>query len=167
MSKVPRDIIQTLHSLNHKFVNHEEQDTFECLQHLLTVLQQEVVRSVYRRQKGSLECIMDEDDASEVSGELISASEVDNEIPAATSVNPLHRLSFSETSTTNLSGWDVLYNPKKAINGIFSKRKASADMNIPMAPKYPFRGMTASVLQCLQCLHKVFYCFYYNFSIFW
>ncbi|XP_035708703.1 ubiquitin carboxyl-terminal hydrolase 30 homolog isoform X2 [Folsomia candida] len=128
MSKVPRDIIQTLHSLNHKFVNHEEQDTFECLQHLLTVLQQEVVRSVYRRQKGSLECIMDEDDASEVSGELISASEVDNEIPAATS---------------------------KAINGIFSKRKASADMNIPMAPKYPFRGMTASVLQCLQCLHKL------------
>jgi len=29
------------------------------------------------------------------------------------------------------------------------------DLNIPIVPKFPFRGLTANVLQCLQCLHKL------------
>lgn len=107
----------------------------------------------------------------QVSGELISVSEVESELPSSSAaavaatvippVNPHPRLSITE-STSNLSGWDILYDPKKAVNGIFSKRKASADANIPLAPKYPkypFRGMTANVLQCLQCLHRVLFYF--------
>jgi len=29
------------------------------------------------------------------------------------------------------------------------------DLNIPVVPKFPFRGLTANFLQCLQCLHKL------------
>ncbi len=100
MSKVPRDIISTLHHLNYKFiVTNQEQDTFECLQHLLTVLQNEVVCSTVRRQKGSLECIMDEDDASEVSGELISVSEIESEVPNPPSAS----VSANVSDATNLN----------------------------------------------------------------
>ena len=163
MTKVPLDIIHTLKDMNYTFIQYQEQDTFECLQSILTVLQHEIVHCIYLRQKGTLECIMDEDDASEVSGERLSMTELDSELPyqpalSVPSVNPQPSLCISETSN-NLSSWDVLYDLKKGANGIYSKRKVSADMNVPTAPKFPFRGMTATVFQCLLCWYKVLHLF--------
>lgn len=96
-----------------------------------------------------------------MSGELISVSEVESELPSASTTapptpNPHPRLATPEY-INNVASWDVVHDPKKAVKGIYSKRKKSTEKETTpqLALNFPCKGITASVLQCLHCLYKV------------